>query len=291
MRIKLSLACGAASLVVAIAPDLIAAQGPTIGVLARPPMPSASSADTAKPPPTLFTARDLTIAAGFAGLTIAMFPADKYVALHLRGRKNPPNPFIDRGANAVEFITTPGAYIIGPALYAYGRLTDHPGIDDLGWHGTESAVLAAGITGFIKVMTGRARPYVSADIDPRDFRFAKGTSTDRQSFPSGHTTTAFAVASSVTSEVNRMWPRYTWYAAPLMYGGATLVALSRIYHDKHWASDVALGAGVGTFSGLKVVRYTHAHPGNRIDRIILHMSAAPDGHGGGILALSLPFPR
>lgn len=84
-----------------------------------------------------------------------------------------------------------------------------------------------------------------------------------------------------------MWPRYTWYAAPVMYGGATLVGLSRMYHNQLWASDVALGAAVGTFRGLKVVRYSHAHPDNFIDRAILKTSIAPDGHGGAVVAWSL----
>jgi membrane-associated phospholipid phosphatase len=87
-----------------------------------------------------------------------------------------------------------------------------------------------------------------------------------------------------------MWPKYTWYVAPVMYGGATLVGLSRMYHNVHWASDVALGAGVGTFSGLKVVKYSHSHPDNFIDRVILHTSVAPDGRGGSYVVWSLPAP-
>ena len=88
-----------------------------------------------------------------------------------------------------------------------------------------------------------------------------------------------------------MWPRYTWYVAPVLYGGATLVGLSRMYHNRHWASDVALGAGVGTFSGLKVVRYSHSHPDNLIDRVMLRTTVAPDGRGGAYLIWSAPAPR
>jgi membrane-associated phospholipid phosphatase len=76
-----------------------------------------------------------------------------------------------------------------------------------------------------------------------------------------------------------------------MYGGATLVGLSRMYHNRHWASDVALGAGIGTFSGLKVVKYSHSHPDNLFDRIILRTSAAPDGRGGAYLIWSAPAPH
>ena len=247
--------------------------------------------DTSRSQQTLFTAKDAALAAGFIGLTVAMFPADKYVARHLRDQTTPANRFLDHAATGFELITSPGAYLIGPALYGYGRIADHPGVEDLGWHGTEAALVGAGVTGILKGVLGRSRPYVTADSNPRDFTLGKGFSTsDRQSFPSGHATTAFAVAASVTSEVQRMWPRYTWYAAPVLYGGATLVGLSRMYHNKHWASDVALGAAVGTFSGLKVVRYSHAHPDNFIDRVILKTSIAPDGRGGGMLAWSVPSP-
>jgi membrane-associated phospholipid phosphatase len=246
--------------------------------------------DTSRREQTLFTMNDAFLAAGFAGLTVAMFPVDRSIARRLENQNSKANRFFNRSATGVEVITSPGAFIIGPALYAYGRYANHPGVEDLGWHGTEAALVGSGVTGILKGLLGRSRPYVSADTNPRDFKFGKGFSgSSRASFPSGHTTTAFAVASSVTSEVQRMWPRYTWYVAPVMYGGATLVGLSRMYHNQHWASDVVLGAGVGTFSGLKVVRYSHAHPDNFIDRVILKTSIAPDGHGGGVVAWTVPL--
>ena len=248
--------------------------------------------DTSKAQQTLFNARDAWLAAGFVGLTIAMFPIDKHIETHLRDQSVPANRFFDRSATGVEYITTPGSFIIGGALYGIGVVTDRPNLKDLGWHGTEAVLLGSGITGVLKGVLGRARPDMFPDTRPSDFQFAKGfTVANRQSFPSGHTTTAFAAAAAVTSEVNRMWPRYTWYAGPVLYGGATLVGLSRMYHNRHWASDVALGAGIGTFSGLKVVKYTHSHPDNLLDRIILRTSAAPDGHGGAYIIWSAPAPR
>ena len=60
-----------------------------------------------------------------------------------------------------------------------------------------------------------------------------------------------------------------WYVGTAMYGGATLMGISRIYNNQHWASDVVGGAAIGTLIGLKVVNYTHSHPGNRIDRKLI----------------------
>ena len=90
---------------------------------------------------------------------------------------------------------------------------------------------------------------------------------------------AFAAASAVTSETTLWWPRSTWIIGPMMYGGATLVGLSRMYHNKHWASDVALGALIGTFAGRKVVVAAHDNPNNFIDRILLGTSVRPSRYG------------
>jgi hypothetical protein len=75
-----------------------------------------------------------------------------------------------------------------------------------------------------------------------------------------------------------------------MYAGATSVGLSRMYHNKHWGSDVLLGAAIGTFSGRKVVQYAHGHPGNLLDRIMLGTKVSPDGHGGVSVGTSFQLP-
>jgi membrane-associated phospholipid phosphatase len=239
---------------------------------------------------TLFTYRDAILAAGFVGLTVAMFPVDENVARQIR-QDSTFNGFTQRSAVGFETISTPGAYVIGAGIYVFGRVTKRQDIADFGWHGTEAVLVANGLTSFLKGTLGRARPFVSNDSNPRDFRLGGGFGeSERQSFPSGHTSTAFAAAAAVTSEIRRLHPRALPYVATVMYGGATLVGLSRMYHNKHWASDVALGAAVGTFSGLKVVRYSHAHPGNKVDRVMLHAFIAPDGAGGGYLGFALPAP-
>ena len=236
----------------------------------------------------LFNGRDVIRAVGFAGLTVAMFPLDRSIARRLTNERSKANRFLNGSSKGVEYIADPGSIVIGTGLYLFGRYTSHKGIEDLGWHGTEAVLLGGATAWLLKGLTGRARPFVTGDTTAHDFKFGGGFgNADRQSFPSGHTTAAFAAAAAVTSEAERGWPGHFWLVAPAMFGGASLVGLSRMYHDKHWASDVALGAAIGTFSGLKVVRYSHEHPRNRLDRAILGVEASPtlqNGHLG--LALS-----
>ncbi|HVX38703.1 MAG TPA: phosphatase PAP2 family protein [Gemmatimonadaceae bacterium] len=236
-----------------------------------------------------FTRKDAYLAAGFAAATVLMFPLDKRAAQHLQDPSVQANRFFKDASRGVETIASPGAYFIGAGLYAVGRIGHFDRVADLGWHGSEAVLFADGVTWVLKGIAGRERPFLSNAKQPANFHPFKGfTGGNYASFPSGHSTTAFAAAAAVTNETTRWWPHSTWIVGPLMYGGATAVALSRMYHNRHWGSDVVLGAAIGTFSGRKVVQYAHGHPHNRLDRIMLRTSVVPDGNGGMMLVYSLP---
>lgn len=257
------------------------------GILAQPALPPKAKADSAKVPAPLFTTKDAVAATLFGIGLVAMFPLDERLAKHLTNPGAQANKFFSNSSKGVEWIASPGAYIIGGSLYAIGRIGGYGRIADLGWHGTEAVFVADAVTYALKGINGRARPFVSNDTNPRDFKLLGGFSnSDRQSFPSGHATSAFAAAAAVTAETGTWWPKSTWVVGPLMYGGATMVGLSRMYHNKHWASDVVLGAAIGTFSGWKIVQYSHAHP-TPLDKAILgHVAVAPTSDGQWALTWS-----
>jgi membrane-associated phospholipid phosphatase len=246
---------------------------------AQTPLATADSAKRVARP--LFTMNDAIIGGGFAAATVLLFPVDRNLAGGLQNEGTQANKFFRHASSGVEVIASPGAYVIGGSMLVVGRLTGSSRIADLGWHGTESVLLAEAFTYVLKGAVGRARPFVSGAKDPNDFEFGGGWSSggQRRSFPSGHTSTAFAAAASVTAEVSEWWPQHDWLIGLTMYGGATMVGLSRMYHNRHWASDVALGAAIGTFSGWKVVQYTHDHPDNWPDRIMTGTTILP--HKGG----------
>ena len=251
---------------------------------------SGTPTDTSRHKEPLFTLRDAALAAGFAGLTIAMFPVDRSMAQRLQNKNSFASRSTANWTTGFDYLALPGVFVLGVGAYTWGRLAPHSDMADFGWHTTEAALVGATITEVLKGAIGRSRPYVSADTNPNDFRFGAGfNSSARQSFPSGHTTIAFAAAAAATSEIHRLWPRYTWVAGPLLYGSATVVGLARMYENQHWASDVVLGAGIGTFAGLKTVRYAHTHPNNLLDRILLHANATPYLNGGGRLSWSADF--
>jgi len=230
---------------------------------------------------TLFTWRDGVLASGFTGLTVAMFPIDRSLAHRLQDSTTQANRFLHDATKDVQFVADPGSILIGVGMYGIGRVAHWREVEDLGLHGTEGVVYAGLLTTVLKDIAGRARPNVTADTNPHDFKVGRGfdKGDGYRSFPSGHATVAFAAAAVVTSESQRWSSRAVWLVAPAMYGGATLVGMSRMYNNAHWASDVALGAAIGTFSGIKVVRYSHGHSDNFVDRWLLGASvmAAPNG--------------
>ena len=112
----------------------------------------------------------------------------------------------------------------------------------------EALIIADAATLIIKESSGRGRPgATSAKGDFKPFGFRK----EYDSLPSMHTSSSFALA-SVLAATSDSFAIKTAY-----YGAAAFVGFSRLYQNKHWASDVLLGAVIGELSG-RVVTSFHA---------------------------------
>lgn len=96
---------------------------------------------------------------------------------------------------------------------------------------SEALFATASLTQLLKKTTRRSRPDGSS----------------RSSFPSGHTSFAFAATTLILRQLDdendTSWNPYE----PLAYIPALFVATERVRSDKHWTSDVAVGAFLGTF--------------------------------------------
>ena len=236
----------------------------------------------------LFTHRDLLIAGAFAAGTVAMFPLDRALARELQDSSVQTNHLLSRTATGARLLGSPGGYIFPAAAYVGGRVLHRPHLADLGLHTGEAVLMSTAITMTIKSVAGRARPIVDVE-KPFDYGLGRGFRNDSlSSMPSGHTSTAFAAASAASAEIGHWWPKHRKAAAFTLYTAAGLVGLSRMYNNKHWASDVVVGAAVGSFSGWKVVGYSHAHPGNRLDRFFLGTRVGTVANGGLAISWSSP---
>ena len=274
----------------ALASGLLALSSLAALPLIAPPAPlAAQSVDSVRnvhSQPVL-EGSDFVYAAGATLTTLGAARIDRPVADFMRSHGQE-SVALHRLSHVVESLAVPGAFVIGGGLYLGGRLGDDDGMADAGLHTTEAVLIASALNSVLKIATGRARPYVSHD-STHDFDFMRGLDDDRyRSFPSGHTVIAFAMAAAATEEVSRSGGA-TWLVGAATYSGATLVGLARMYNDKHWASDVAMGAAIGIFTGRRVVKWQHGNPGNRVDRWLLGVSVRSVA-GGGRVVLPIVVP-
>lgn len=217
----------------------------------------------------LFEASDAWYAAAFVLGTVALAPLDLAVADAIQDERFQTDRFLGGTAGVARFLGYPGALIVSGGLYAGGLIVGDRALAGSGLH-TGGAILIAGAVTYLgKAVVGRARPKLDVE-SPFQLGFMRGLGNDDyRSFPSGHTTAAFAMAGALATEIGTHAPEVRGWAGVALYGAATLVGISRLYHNEHWASDVVAGAAIGTFSGWKVVRWMHANPNNELDRLFL----------------------
>jgi hypothetical protein len=133
----------------------------------------------------------------------------------------------------------------------------------------EAAALSALGVQAVKLSTHRHRP--PNEDGPHAWDGPDFLKSGKDSFPSGHSAGAFSVAAVLANR----YGTETWWAAPLIYSIAMVTPLSRVYDDKHWASDAFAGAALGYFTGKAVAGY---HPGSRV-AVMPQIS----GSGAGVL--------
>lgn len=162
-----------------------------------------------------------------------------------------------------------GLYTV-PALaaaYAGGELGHDARLRRASLDAVESLAISGLFVTGTKVLAGRNRPFVG---DGRGDWDGPSSSNAQYSFPSGHSAAAFSVATTFAVHYGDV-PG----VAPAAYALATLTALSRVYNDQHWASDVFIGGALGYFTARAVAR-AHSGKDGR-----LTFSAFPTERGAG----------
>ncbi len=139
-----------------------------------------------------------------------------------------------------------GKYVLPPLiiLYGYGHVAKNNKARRAALLTIENVVITGLFTQLMKFSFHRHRPNYG---DPHDIWDGPSLEHDNLAFPSGHTSLAFSIATPIATEYkdNLIIP-------PLAYGLASLVGWSRMNDNKHWASDVFMGAALGYFMGKAV---------------------------------------
>jgi membrane-associated phospholipid phosphatase len=170
----------------------------------------------------------------------------------------------DWGGGAVHQMLRPGQ-VVGSFLvqttgsfgtFALGRLTGQARLASVGAKVFRAQMVAQGATQFVKFTTRRTRPDGST-----------------LSFPSGHTSSAFATATVLHGELG-------WKAGVPAYAVATWIAASRVQMDRHYLSDVVAGATVGLLAGRAVT------VGRGATRFAVSPMAVPGGIGANFVHVS-----
>jgi len=128
-------------------------------------------------------------------------------------------------------------------LYLGGRLAKDNRLAGTSLTAAKAFIVSALGAGIIKQITHRHRPYQD-DIPDHANWDGPFSSIEYTSFPSGHATSAFSMATVYAMEYSS-----TIWVPILSYTLATGTAVSRLYDNKHWASDVVIGSALGFVTG------------------------------------------
>lgn len=175
--------------------------------------------------------KELVILAASTSLGIVAFKNDQEIMDVVQRNKSKTTETL---TNIGNFYGSSAFGFVAAGSYFLGVYYDNNNLKQVGLF-TVSATAAQFIIGQgIKAIFGRERPTVGDG--PYEF-FQAG----QKSFYSGHTSTAFALATVISETYKSDYPIVPWVA----YGLAAVTAYGRVHGENHWASDVIIGGIAG----------------------------------------------
>ncbi len=193
-----------------------------------------------EPPPSILSGKTAAVAGFVLAATLIADESLRSQVQEHRGTTSNAVARVGNGFGEPRYVLP----VLGAGLLA-GQLTGRKSVTRVVLRAGGAVAIAGGITTAVKLAIGRGRPGGDGDADL--FRPLSGWG----SFPSGHTAVAFAVATAIAEETRDPW------ADAALYGAATLTAFARLNDDRHWTSDVFVGALVGHLSA----RWLSRRPG------------------------------
>ncbi len=194
--------------------------------------------------------------AALGGIIFGMTFLDKPIqqeAVRMRNR----NPNLEDVSNTITNIG--GVYQVGTfvGIAAYGYIFKNEKLKATTALATQAYITSTFWSTLFKTLSGRTRP---ANFDPNSplnenrfyGPFYKLPYGENSAFPSGHATLAFAAATVYAKEY-----RNVPIVPIISYSLASLISLSRITENRHWATDILTGAALGYVCGTQVVNNFH----------------------------------
>jgi membrane-associated phospholipid phosphatase len=187
--------------------------------------------------PAHFTQKDYTRLAIIAGSTAILMAGDYEVKQFVQRNRQ---PFTNKVATIIEPTGTYYPMFLMAGMYVTSKLTKNKKLGHASLAAGKSFAITALFYASTKTIVRRQRPAYTNN----SFSYKAPFTGGRQftSFPSGHTSTAFSVATALALEY-----KHTQWVPIASYTLAGLTGLSRIYQNRHWASDVLVGAAMSHF--------------------------------------------
>ncbi len=136
------------------------------------------------------------------------------------------------------------ANIAALSTYAAGLIFKEEKLRTTGRLLFESLSISGVTVVLVRYIFARSRPY-SGDNQWKYNWFE--WNNEIESFPSGHTTVAFAFSTVLAERIDNNWVRLG------LYGLASSTAFARVHNNQHWTSDVFVGAILGFVTGMHVI--------------------------------------
>ncbi len=197
--------------------------------------------------------KDWIKASGIMGVGTVLYLNDNRIQDWAQGKRN----YLSN--NISKYATYFGEkQVVAPSLllyYLYGRIFHNQRAKNTALLGLEGFILSGIFTNIVKYSAHRSRPYTGYGAKHWDGP-SFSLSDDYLSFPSGHSTTAFALATIFSNEYKSV------FSSLLFYSLATLTAISRVNDNVHWTSDVFFGAVIG-YATSKALLSLHSQKNNR----------------------------
>ena len=157
---------------------------------------------------------------------------DEQVRTHFIAKEGP-----NDGAKSEDLPDAIPAVALLGGTWLYARFTDNRAGNLEAREMLEALGLSAVTAEALKFAAGRETPYQSSN----DNQWGKGGN----SFPSLHTTAAFAIGTVLAESGN---DEYRWIRRVLGYGVGLATGYERLKHNAHWLSDTVAGAALGAAS-------------------------------------------